>query len=286
MDVSKIKTYAKFCSTAYAKKVGDLTKLANSISTDWKLVAISDEIFGANDLHYRSFAMLNSGTKEILVANSGTRVNQLKQPHKKGLLQDIIADIEVVLKQTPTQFTEDGVVFLDYLLNKYSGYSYILTGHSLGAVFAQLSHTYLKGHGINAKSFVFESPGALEKVENYIEQNHFDFSPKVIAAEMAVFNTAPNVVNLLHEQIGDVYRIRDKSDEVCTIFQGIYNLFAHSFLASDETKRMLKIMEKLDIAFNTFESHGIDYIVDHLDSTPELVAHKDTSFFSQLISEL
>lgn len=283
MDITKLKLLARFCSVAYVKKIEDLKNIANKISGSWKLFSTSDETHGANDMYYRSYAMVNEGSKEVLVVNSGTRMNQLKQVEKKGLIHDIIADAEVFLKQVPSQFTEDGEVFLKHILQTHAGYSFILTGHSLGAVFAQLSHTYLEAHGVNSTSFVFESPGSFDTIEGYIKDNHLNVSIKEVIQDSKVINAAPNLINSLHKQVGSVYRIQEKEAEECTVTKALYDFFVDSVLPKTvEQEKMLKLVERLDLAFNTFESHGIDYIVNNLEIPPVLEREEEFILFARI----
>jgi hypothetical protein len=274
IDLSKLKLLAKFCSTAYVKNLSNLKSIANKLSTDWKVLKVSDEVHGASDLLYRSYAMVNDNSKEVVVVNSGTRMNQLHQHDKQGLLHDILADVEVLLKLVPTQFTDDGEVFLKNLLQSHSNYSFISTGHSLGAVFAQLSHTFLKAHGVNTTSFVFESPGSYEKIESYIANNAFAISTNSISKESSVYNSQPNIINLLHKQIGSVYRIQEKQDEECTLSKIISNFFSkHSFFKEDNS-------DKPNLILNVFTSHKISYIIENLDIQPVLETEQEIPLFS------
>ncbi len=282
-DTAKLKMFAEFCSAAYIKKIEDLKNVANNISGNWKLLSTSDETHGANDLYYRSYAMVNEEAKEVLLVNSGTRMNQLKQVEKKGLIHDIIADVEVFLKQVPSQFTEDGEVFLKHIVQTHSDYSFILTGHSLGAVFAQLAHTYLEAHGVNSTSFVFESPGSYETIEDYIIDNHLNVSINEVIRDSEVINSAPNLINSLHKQVGSVYRIQEKEAEECTVSKALYNFFVNSIIPKTaEQQRMIKLVERLDLAFNTFESHGINYIVNNLDVPPVLEREEGFILFARI----
>ncbi len=282
-DTAKLKMFAEFCSAAYIKKVEDLKNVANKISGSWKLFSTSDETHGANDLYYRSYAMVNEESKEVLVVNSGTRMNQLKQVEKKGLIHDIIADAEVFLKQVPMQFTDDGEVFLKHVLRTHSDYSFILTGHSLGAVFAQLSHTYLEAHGVNSTSFVFESPGSFDTIQGYIKDNHLDVSINKVVQDSKVINAAPNLINSLHKQVGSVYRIQEKEAEECTVAKALYNFVVDGiFPKTVEQEKMLKLVERLDLAFNTFESHGINYIVNNLQIPPILEIEEGFILFARI----
>ncbi len=281
MDLSNLKLLAQYCAAAYIKKADNVKFAAAKISSDWRFASISDDIHGANDLFYRSYAMVNNRQNKIIVINSGTRINQIKQIEKKGLLSGIVSNIEVFFKSVPRQFTEDGIPYLNNLITKFPNYEFICTGHSLGAVFAQLSHAYLKSHDIKATSYVFESPGSFDLINNYINENYFKLTIDDLAKETQVFNTEPNIINLLHKQLGNTYRIQEKVDEDCTISNALYKFFTQSLVGEDkELKKLLSIGEKLEIAFNTFESHGIDYIVENLDTIQLIDNAEDTVLFN------
>ncbi len=171
VDSINAQTLAAFSRIAYEENFKLMKAKALAQDPNWWLTATSVETEGAYDMHYHSFAMVNEETKEVLVVNSGTRLHHSDKFQNLGFLNDVISNIGVLNKSTPQAFIDDGEKFINVLVQKFPGYSFINTGHSLGAVYAQLSHAYLASKGIESSSIVFESPGALEIINNYLTEH-------------------------------------------------------------------------------------------------------------------
>ncbi len=174
MHSISIQTLAQFSKIAYTENFRLMKAKASAQDADWWLAATSVETPGAYDLKYNSFAMDNEETKEVLVINAGTKAH-----HKNKLLA----------------FVADGEKFIDSLVQKFPDYSFINTGHSEGALYAQLSHAYLASKGIASSTVVFESEGASKIVNTYLTKNlkaseeFKDFIIQDIQTHSDVYNT-------------------------------------------------------------------------------------------------
>jgi hypothetical protein len=91
--------------------------------------------------------------------------------------------------------------YLKSMKEGFPDYSVVITGHSLGAVMAELVGSILK-----IPTVVFESPGAKKRLQ---EQHGYDIN--FIKNNFTYYLGAPNPINTLDEHIGSGYRLYIKN---------------------------------------------------------------------------
>ncbi len=183
---------------------------------DWEQLApyLAIKAFGKGGYFGRAY--INTKSNQIIIAHRGTDIdfNVLKGKEiqlssnisLRDLLRDIDDNYDIFKGEIPYQqlaaakyFTE--VVKLEYE-EKYDQKNPVIihTGHSLGAVLAELSAVEKNG-----KAVTFESPGSSPLIEKFLtNQNIEKNSFKIIT-----YNNVPNSVNLTHAPAGKVYYLMD-----------------------------------------------------------------------------
>ena len=176
------------------------------------------------------------------------------------LAGDIRNDIEIVNRRIPSQFLDDVVPmiskFLTRLKRKYKDYTFITTGHSLGAILADLSCIYLLNLGKECISHTFESPGSAPMIKSYLNKDRRLFNK--YRRNFHIYNSAlPNLVNTANEQYGRIlplYPLRKNKKGLIpkplTISLYVYNIFSPKSTKSLLTKSV-----------NTICFHSIDFLM-------------------------
>jgi len=183
---------------------------------DWKQLApyLAVKAFGKGGYFGRAY--INTKSNQIIIAHRGTDIdlNLLKgksiEFSKDMSFMDLIRDIDdnydVFKGKIPYQqlaaakyFTK--IVKLDYE-EKYGkkNPAIIHTGHSLGAILAELSAVEEKGLAVT-----FESPGSSPMIEKVLETSNVDKN----SFKIITYNNVPNAVNLTHPPAGKVYYLMD-----------------------------------------------------------------------------
>jgi hypothetical protein len=255
-----VQTLAEFSRIAYTENFKLMKAKALAQDPNWWLAATSVETEGAYDMHYHSFAMVNEATKEILIVNSGTRLHHVDKFQNLGFLNDVVANIGVLNKSTPQAFIDDGEKFINTLVQKFPGYSFINTGHSLGAVYAQLSHAYLISKGVDSYSVVFESPGASEIIGHYLTE-HLKTSNQnkeriinTVKNNSYIYNVEDSLIGtLLNKQLGTLYLLADDSIPIASTLGSIAGI-----------KGADQIFKLADSLLSANDKHGIDFIITKL----------------------
>jgi len=189
--------------------VTDLPEWCEIIAESWK------EGEGASQYSFQSVVIINHQTKEIVFATAGTRSDNM---------HDIHDDLRLLAGTHPKKKTP-AEKFNLHVLQKFkkegidiSEYNMTFTGHSLGAVMAQIQAAdmdiYLQKADSHRKtntkpaitSITFENPGAKEIIEQIYEKAGFakDAYKKL---NFKVFNNRKNIINNLNLQAGEVLLI-------------------------------------------------------------------------------
>ncbi len=183
---------------------------------DWKQLApyLAFKAFGKGGYFGRAY--INTKNNQIIIAHRGTDIdlNLLKGKSIEfskdinfmDLIRDVDDNYDVFQGKIPHQqlaaaryFT--ALVKLDYEEKHGEKNPVIIhTGHSLGAILAELSAVENNG-----KAVTFESPGSSPMVEKVLETNNIDKN----SFKIITYNNVPNSINRTHPPAGKVYYLKD-----------------------------------------------------------------------------
>ncbi|MFZ2315925.1 MAG: hypothetical protein WAW86_09760 [Gammaproteobacteria bacterium] len=130
---------------------------------------------------------------------------------------DLIQDYLVLMDAVPDYFHHDAIPFINtvkkYVQEHYRAdlFTYTYTGHSLGALLAQLCYCKelddLGKIGTN-NCIVFESPGAKTIVEKLIERQELPIVSLSLAHQYGtVYLSDVNAINTCHPQLGNIFSV-------------------------------------------------------------------------------
>jgi hypothetical protein len=145
---------------------------------------------------FSAIALVNDGGK-MLIAFRGTDFYDLNILPSTGIVGNLTAkilsddlgnDLQIMIGKIPRQF-ETALAFINSLCEHCSCDKMLLTGHSLGALLAQLISAKF-----NIEAIVFDSPGAKKLINKLVGK---DFS----SDHITIINDLPNFVNTFGEQV-------------------------------------------------------------------------------------
>jgi hypothetical protein len=252
LDNKTLKMFATLCKIANTNNPVVLKAKSELAAKGWTFVAAAEETANGN---YDSFAMVNEQTKQVLVVNAGANA-----------ANDLGSVLQVLSKTTPPSFSDTGITFLDSLLDTYKDYSFINTGHSLGAVYAQLSQAYLESKGTKSTTHVFESMGSADVVKHFIEEQELkNVTIETVAANSSVYNAGSSFISSqLNNQLGCVYTLpKEKVVGIAGLLGKIAGI-----------KGADKLFDSVDSALSSFKVHEIEYIIPKLNDKTELTLVK------------
>lgn len=182
----------------YAQMMTQVYKSSGGTPPDgWAYLTDSDVEGFSND-GYFSVAYVNDTTRQLVIAHRGT------EPTDLG---DIRSDIVLTLARIPSQFNDGAEPFMTRARDRYkqrfnntleiAEADVLHTGHSLGAVLAELSAYRFHGAAVT-----FDSPGSLP-----IIRKEFDANVKPEDVNVITFQAAPQAINRVNEHVGHIYRI-------------------------------------------------------------------------------
>ncbi|CAL7963845.1 hypothetical protein MIDIC_90004 [Alphaproteobacteria bacterium] len=252
---------------------------------NWSVLRSSSDMTGANaDIAkltgYFGRAYVNEVDKVVVIAHRGTEPSA-------GFGQDLIVDAVMALCNVVDQFSSviafrDSVKdYIEKQGKSMQDYSFTSTGHSLGAVLAELLSA--KYH---YKAFTFDSPGSRDVIRASIGEGEPAFIKGVCQGMMSslgkagellsalllsalggkpfessdldyvdknviTYNAAPNFVNTMAAHVGGIYRIYPSIDELSKMNEQPDPLFYYSKYTND----------------GTFGQHGKYNILGQFDNT-------------------
>jgi hypothetical protein len=124
------------------------------------------------------------------------------------LVEDLFSDKDIMLGLAPEQFTKAALPFAATVLasfgNEVSNYEIYFTGHSLGAVLAELTKVKLElDINLTSKVISFDSPGSSAIIHKLINGTA---GGKI--AGITSYNGEANLINSCHEPAGEVYLVK------------------------------------------------------------------------------
>lgn len=155
---------------------------------------------------YYGASYINHSTKEIVIVHRGT----------DELFSDVFDDdlLQLGLGRRPDQYTSahEFVLFVKNDFSNtgglYEGYNVSHSGHSLGAVLAELSAADFRDPAVT-----FDSPGSRPIIESMIEDGEILIPSGMVISSflnhlnIKSYNAAPNLVNTTNEHVGQTIRI-------------------------------------------------------------------------------
>lgn len=182
----------------------DGTKL---IGSSWHILASSCDKPTTSAYGYKAVAFINEDTKRIHIASAGTKAD----------INDIWDDALITFNYTPNKLPV-AQEFITEIINKIGGieeaknYTFGTSGHSLGAIIADLTAVELHSRNLNFdKSITFDSPGSREIIKYAIDQKLFTgevTTPIEKLAECAeIYNATPNIINTTNYHLGAIKEV-------------------------------------------------------------------------------
>lgn len=174
----------------------------------WEMLCTSE----GSDFGYKAVCLVNRETKEVHIASAGTIPSE---PH------DLLDDVRLLFGHSPNKLHP-----LKTFINKViaslggdaatAGYQFSTSGHSLGAVVADLTGLELISRGIKTKgSITFENPGSEKVLEDRkifsgpINNQQFE----QFRSDSKVYNAKPNFINRTANQFGKCILVLQKKVE-------------------------------------------------------------------------
>lgn len=177
----------------------------NILPKGWKILFTSKEISNY-EYKFQSVVFINKDEKQLVIADAGTRIGNYSF---KESFADLTADYDIFAHNIPKKFSVSAIKFCNEVIKTLGAdiidYQFHCTGHSLGAVLAELTAVYLGMHYYPVKSVTFDSPGSKPLVMKLIKASgkEFDYSK----LDIEIYNSNPNFINNLNDQIGQVFQI-------------------------------------------------------------------------------
>jgi hypothetical protein len=192
---SSQKLMAQFVGAAYSSQ--DKAKFQDKVDNlpkEWELLCKSKGSFFA-DYQYKAAAFVNTESKEIVIANAGT---------KPSNLWDLIDDLGLAFGYVPSKMSSIKS-FLDVVeksLESKDGdigkYKISTAGHSLGSVLSDLAivEAQSRGHEV-VSSTTFENPGSSPIVKSAKTSGWFSSNDNIDASKITfdVIDARPNPIN-------------------------------------------------------------------------------------------
>ncbi|XVN43837.1 MAG: hypothetical protein RCG16_06370 [Rickettsia hoogstraalii] len=196
--------------------------LAEALTTDgthlvgsgFEILAASCDNANTAQYGYKAVAFINKETKVVHIASAGTKAD----------MNDVWDDALIVLCYAPNKL-KTAQKFVDEVIEKIGGiekaaeYIFETSGHSLGAIVADLTGVELHSRNLNFnKSVTFDSPGSQEVIKYAINQDLF--TGKVItpleelAKHSEIYNAKPNVINTTNSHAGKINLVLPKVNNI------------------------------------------------------------------------
>ncbi len=166
--------------------------------------------------------------KQLIYACSGTKIDFVKMNCSLkskclgalDLAKDVLNDIRIFLHKPPFQYKYGMEPFIKWSLKhltdlgfRLSEHEIFLTGHSLGAIVADMgAFKMMHMHeDLRVKAITMENPGSLPAIHDLAASlkraGNFLFNIDDIRDNFIVFNNTPNWVNTCSQQLGRVYQL-------------------------------------------------------------------------------
>ena len=191
-----------------------MTNGSHLVGSGWEILAASCDNANTAQYGYKAVAFINKETKAIHIASAGTKAD----------MNDVWDDVLIIFHYAPNKL-KTAQKFVDEIIEKIGGiekaaeYIFDTSGHSLGAIVADLTGVELHSRNLNFnKSVTFDSPGSQEVIKYAINQGLF--TGKVItpleelAKHSEIYNAKPNIINTTNNHAGKIHLILPKVNNI------------------------------------------------------------------------
>ena len=265
MRALDIPTICEHIKLAYAsERIPDDLKLQNQ---DWQILCNSASHPESNKYGFKAIALINHKSKELSIAIAGTNITNIYDLKDDislacGFLTDKIKPMTEFFKITATK------------LPNIEEYSIQTSGHSLGAIHADLLYTYLELYKDVHKyklsqSITLDNPGSKNILIKALKigalEIKIDEAEKFIKEKLSdhfhTYNAEPNFINKAFEQCANHQHIPEAEDKAESI--KCSQNHDHNILCQFEAVivNMTQIIwKKLTYIPNTLETHKLEHI--------------------------
>ncbi|GEM_PF-3304246 len=168
----------------------------NNLPTGWKEFTFNGVPLIPSDDFY-AFPYINTTLKKIIIAFRGTLTleNYVKE------------DIEIVFNNLPPSFVSYAVPFVDAVkaeaIQQYPDFEISFTGHSLGAILAELCAAKYKKQAVT-----FESPGSGTMIDELVKKAQLSLETPTLAAKNIIsYQAAISSINRHNPYLGTRIRL-------------------------------------------------------------------------------
>jgi hypothetical protein len=195
--------YAQFANLVYEDFNSPKNLDSSKLPEDWEALSLYKYQEDSPISGY--FGMGFKKDDHIVIAHRGTSViksfkfGSIEVKEVIDSIDDYISDLQLWLNKKPQQF-KAAQEYTEQVIKKYPDCSISFTGHSLGALLAQLTAAYY-----HKKAIVFDSPGAKEIIEKTIANK---------PDEIVIFNSHPNIINTINAHYTQPFLL--KNILICT----------------------------------------------------------------------
>jgi hypothetical protein len=228
----------------------------------WELLCTQEFITGYKGACY---VRKDGAFLHVVVAHRGTVLNQAV-----STVGSFIADFNVMLGKVPTLQLASANEFLSvvdkklYEKFKDAKIQYVnlaQTGHSLGAIIADLTCGEFNSRGLATRSLTFENPGSksmmldLLKKDGTAEESVAETLGK-IAKYCKTYLAGVNIINTCNEQMGEVGRLANLTCDYFVDPKGPYTYISPSYFANFYY-----------FMYSVFDQHNMEKIYNYIKKT-------------------
>lgn len=202
-----------------------------------------------NDYAYKGVGFINEKIKKLVIAHRATDLSRL---------EDLVSDVHIAFEKE-SKANKEAEKKSQNMRKKYQGYKIIETGHSLGAIQAELN-TYKFNDCV---CVTFDSPGS----KGIIEAIKPEWNKEVNPENFTTYLSNPNFINTANSHIGRKIRVFTNNVEdtnttdLCTPLYILYNVFKNPIEAVQE---MFLSIPKAIFNFE-INKHSLDNILKNFD---------------------
>ena len=222
---------AHFSLIAYNEK-----EVKYILPVGYKQFCVCPEAQQENDYYGESYYHINPDESvTIVITHRGTVLS----------LDNIFNDIKVALGSMPPSFKSSAIPFTRMVVaeaqKQFVGKTchFIHTGHSLGAILAELSFAYHHSHlDENVYAISFESPGSLPLLQDAIDKNLIQASVLALKDRVEIYNGDINLINSHNPHFKTPHNIDlgyTFDDELIDLFPTFVEYFYTSFTKSQHS---------------------------------------------------